>query len=45
MSTIDKIIDNLYLGDIRSAQNIQILKNKRITHILQALGGIAPSFP
>jgi hypothetical protein len=34
MSSIDKIIDNLYLGDVRSAQNIQILRSKGITHIL-----------
>ncbi len=34
MAAIDKIIDNLYLGDIRAANNIFVLKSKGITHIL-----------
>jgi len=45
MSSIDKIIDNLYLGDIRAANNLFNLKSKGVTHILQALGGFNPPFP
>jgi hypothetical protein len=44
MASIDKIIDNLYLGDVWAANNINILKSKRITHILQALGGFNPPY-
>ena len=42
---ISKIIDNLYLGDIRAAQSEAILKQNGVTHILQALGGVSPAFP
>ena len=41
---MNKIIENLYLGDIRAAQNLELLKQHGITHILQALGGIKPAF-
>ena len=43
--SINKIIDNLYLGDIRAANNIFSLKSNGVTHILQALGGMNPPFP
>ena len=45
MSSIDKIIDGIYLGDIRAASNLFTLKSKGITHVLQALGGMNPPFP
>ena len=45
MSTIDKITDQIYLGDIRAANNMFSLKSKGVTHILQALGGMHPAFP
>lgn len=45
MSSIDKIIDGIYLGDIRAASNLYTLKSKGITHVLQALGGMNPPFP
>jgi len=45
MSTIDKIIEGIYLGDIRAATSLPILKSKGITHVLQALGGMYPPFP
>jgi hypothetical protein len=45
MSSIDKIIDNLYLGDVRAAQNLFAMKSKGVTHVLQALGGLNPTFP
>ena len=37
-------MDGIYLGDIRAAQNLFTLKNKGITHVLQALGGMSPPF-
>ena len=43
--SISLIDDRLYLGDIRAAQNLFTLKNKGVTHILQALGGLNPPFP
>jgi len=45
MSTIDKITDNIFLGDIRAANNLFSLKAKGVTHVLQAMGGVAPAFP
>jgi len=45
MSTIDKIIDGIYLGDIRAANNMFALKSKGVTHVLQALAGLNPPFP
>ena len=35
---IDKVIPNLFIGDIRGAQNLDGLKRNGITHILSALG-------
>jgi len=43
--SVDKIINNLYLGDIRAANNLFSLKTKGITHVLQAMGGMNPPFP
>ena len=31
-SSIDKIIDGIYLGDIRAANNLFSLKSKGVTH-------------
>lgn len=45
MASIDKILDQIWLGDIRAAQNLFCLRSKGITHILQALGGMQPTFP
>ena len=42
---IDRIIPQLFLGDIEGAQNLKGLKEKGITHILQAMGGMDPIFP
>ncbi len=36
---MDKIIDNLYLGDIRAASNLQMLKRVGVTHVLQVAAG------
>lgn len=42
---MDKIIDGLYLGDIRAAANLFLLKQHGITHVLQVLSGLNPCFP
>ena len=51
---MDKIIDGVYLGDIRAAANLFLLKQhvssksiivQRITHVLQVLSGLNPCFP
>ena len=34
VSSIDKITDGIYLGDIRGANNLFGLKSRGITHIL-----------
>ena len=38
--TINKITENLYIGDIHGAENLNELKRNGITHILQAMGGM-----
>ena len=45
MASIDLIIEGIYLGDIRAAQNLFCLKSKKVTHVLQALGGLLPPHP
>lgn len=45
MSSIDKIIDNLYLGDISVAKKLSTLQYRGITHILQAMNGMTPAYP
>ena len=42
---MDKIIDNLYLGDIRAAQDPEILARHYITHIVTLDKSLAPMFP
>ena len=42
---MDKITDNLYLGDIRAAANLFLLKSHGVTHVLQVLAGLNPCFP
>jgi atypical dual specificity phosphatase len=42
---MDKIIDGLYLGDIRVAANLFMLKQAGITHVLQIVAGLNPCFP
>jgi hypothetical protein len=44
MTSINKVIPNLYIGDIRGAQDLQGLKAAGVTHILQAMGGVSPMF-
>ena len=45
MSAMNKILDNLWLGDMVGAYNKLLLKKNGITHILTVAQGIAPKFP
>ena len=42
---MNKIIDNLWLGDMSAAYNKVILKKNGMTHILTVASGIPPKFP
>lgn len=45
MSSMNKILDNLWLGDMVGASNKFLLKKNGITHILTVAMGILPKFP
>ncbi|CDW74386.1 UNKNOWN [Stylonychia lemnae] len=45
VSAMNKIIDNLWLGDMVGAYNKFLLKRNGITHILTVAQGIMPKFP
>ena len=40
-----EVIPNLYISDIRAAQDLKALNQNFITHIVQAMGGVDPQFP
>lgn len=42
---MDKIVDRLYLGNLKGASDYSCLKNHNITYILQVASGIKPFFP
>ena len=42
---IDHIIDNIYLGDFRTADNLDILKQHKITHIINCAFNLPNKFP
>ena len=42
---IDHIIDNIYLGDFRTADNINILREYQITHIINCAFNLPNKFP
>ena len=42
---MDKITDNLFVGDIRAAQNAEILQRHCITHIVTIGKDLSPMFP
>ena len=42
---MDKIIDRLYLGNLKAASDLGMLKNSGITHVLQVASGIKPFLP
>ena len=42
---IDHIIDNIYLGDFRTADNIDILRQYNITHIINCAFNLPNRFP
>lgn len=41
---MNKILDNLYLGDMGAAYNKFMLRKHGVTHILTVADGIAPKF-
>jgi hypothetical protein len=45
MSSMHKILDRLWLGDMAGAYNKFMLKKNGITHILTVAQGILPKFP
>ena len=45
MSSLNKIIHKLYLGNIKSASDLELIKRFGITHILQVASGLKPIFP
>ena len=42
---MDRIIDRLYLGNLKGASDMGSLKSAGVTHILQVASGIKPFFP
>ena len=42
---IDHIIDNLYLGDFRAADNIEVLRQYNITHIINCAFNLPNKYP
>ena len=42
---IDHIIDNLYLGDFRTADNINMLREHNITHVINCAFNLPNKFP
>lgn len=43
-SSFSKIVDQLYLGNIKAATDKKLLKRHGITHVLQVAGGFRPMF-
>jgi len=44
MAAMNKIDDKLFLGNIKSASDLKLLKSHGITHVLQVASGIKPFF-
>ena len=42
---MDKIVDRLYLGNLKAAQDLPSLKSAGITHILTVASGLTPFYP
>ena len=42
---MDKIIDRLYLGNLKGASDMNALKAAGVTHVLSVASGIKPFFP
>jgi len=45
MAAMNKIQDKLFLGNIKSASDLKMMKNAGITHVLQVASGMKPFFP
>lgn len=42
---IDQVFQNIFVGNISTAYNKKLLKDKGITHIVSAISGMKPVFP
>ena len=42
---MDRVTDKLYIGNIKAASDMNTLKSRGITHILQVADGFEPFFP
>ena len=42
---MNKIIENLWLGNMSAAYNKEMLEKNGVTHILTVASGITPKFP
>lgn len=42
---MNRISENLFLGNLQAAHDLQTLKQNNITHILQVANGVKPMFP
>ena len=42
---MNKIIDRLYLGNLKGASDINAMRSAGITHVLTVASGIEPFFP
>ena len=42
---ISQVVPQLFIGDIKGAEDLDTLRSHGITHIVQAMGGMSPVFP
>jgi hypothetical protein len=42
---MNKILPNVFIGDLKSALDLDGLKAEGITHIVQVMSGVQPAFP
>ena len=42
---ICEIVPQLFIGDIKGAEDLNNLRIKGVTHVLQAMGGMDPVYP
>ena len=42
---ICEIVPQLFIGDIKGAEDLNGLRLKGVTHVLQAMGGMDPVYP
>ena len=44
MPSISRVVPQVYIGDIKGAQDLDGLKKVGVTHVLQVMGGMEPVF-